>query len=44
METKVYSAYDDYFRLLAIITLVILLVDVFIAERKNHRLSKVKLF
>lgn len=44
METKVYSAYDDYFRLLAIITLVILVVDVFITERKNHRLSKVKLF
>jgi Ca-activated chloride channel homolog len=44
METKIYSAYDDYFRLLAWISLFMLLLDAFIIERKNIRMNNIKLF
>ncbi|MBP6230053.1 MAG: VWA domain-containing protein [Paludibacteraceae bacterium] len=44
METKVYSGYDEYFRILAWLSLLLLLVDLLLSERKNHRLYKIKLF
>jgi Ca-activated chloride channel homolog len=44
METKIYSAYDDYFRLLAWISLFMLLLDAFIIERKNIRMNTIKFF
>jgi len=44
VESSVYSEYDEQFQGLAWIILVLLLVDVFILERKNRLLRKVKLF
>lgn len=44
VESSVYSEYDEQFQGLAWIILVLLLIDVFILERKNKLLRKVKLF
>lgn len=44
LESRVYSDYDDRFQSVAWIVLVLLLLDVFILDRKNSILRKVKLF
>jgi len=44
IETSVYSEYDEQFQGMAWIILILLLVDVFILERKNKYLRKIKLF
>jgi len=44
VESSVYSEYDEQFQGLAWIVLVLLLIDVFILERKNKLLRKIKLF
>jgi len=44
IESSVYSEYDEQFQGLAWIILILLLIDVFILERKNKLLRKVKLF
>lgn len=44
IEAKVYSEYDEQFQWLAWIALVLLVVEVFILERKNRYLKDIKLF
>jgi len=44
IESKVYSEYDDQFQWLAWIAFVILIVEIFILERKNRYLKEIKLF
>lgn len=44
MEGAVFSEYNDQFQVIALIMLIILLVDFFIMERKNRKLSKINLF
>lgn len=44
MESKVYSEYDERFQTLAWIALFLLIVEIFILDRKNKIFSKVKLF
>lgn len=44
VETTIYSEYDEQFQALAWIVLLLLLVDMFILERKNARLRNIKLF
>ena len=44
VESSVYSEYDEQFQGLAWIVLVLLLIDVFILERKNKLLRNIKLF
>ncbi|MGL4293437.1 MAG: vWA domain-containing protein [Bacteroidales bacterium] len=44
LESRVYSDYDDRFQDIAWIVLVLLFLDVFILDRKNSILRKVKLF
>jgi len=44
VESSVYSEYDEQFQGLSWIILVLLLIDIFILERKNKLLRKVKLF
>ena len=44
IESSIYSEYDEQFQGLAWIILIVLLIDVFILERKNKYLRKVKLF
>jgi hypothetical protein len=44
IESKVYSEYDEQFQGLAWIALILLLVDVFILDRKNSWLKKVNFF
>jgi len=44
INSSVYSEYDEQFQALAWIVLILLLVDVFILERKNKLFRNVKLF
>jgi len=44
VESTVYSEYDEQFQGFAWIILILILVDVFILERKNKYLRKIKLF
>jgi len=44
LEGTVYTEYDDQFQVLAVLALFILLLDIFVMERKNRRLSKIKLY
>ena len=44
IESSVYSEYDEQFQGLAWIILILMLVDIFILERKNKLLRKIKLF
>jgi Ca-activated chloride channel homolog len=44
IKSSIYSEYDEQFQGLAWIILILLLVDIFILERKNKYLRKVKLF
>jgi Ca-activated chloride channel family protein len=44
VDSKVYSEYDEQFQLLAWITLVLLILEFLVMERKNRIFQKVKLF
>lgn len=44
IEAKVYSEYDDQFQWLAWIALLLLIIEIFILERRNRFLKNIKLF
>jgi Ca-activated chloride channel homolog len=44
IKTSVFSEYNDQFQSFAFLALILLIVDFFIFERKNKRLSKFKIF
>jgi Ca-activated chloride channel family protein len=44
LEGTMYSEYDDQFQVLAALALFLLLLDVIIMERRNRKLSKIKLY
>lgn len=44
IETKVYSEYDDQYSYLIALAIFLLIIDLFIFQRKNKWLGKVKLF
>lgn len=44
IESKVYSEYDEQFQGLAWIVLILLLLDIFILDRKNKLMKKVNFF
>ncbi len=44
IETKVYSEYDDQYTYLVSLALVLLILDIFIFQRKSKWLSNIKLF
>ena len=44
IESKVYSQYDEQFQGLAWIALLLLIVDMFIVDRKNSWLKKITFF
>lgn len=44
IESSVYSEYDEQFQALAWLALMLLLVDIFILERKNELFRNIKLF
>lgn len=44
IESKVYSEYDEQFQGLAWIVLLLLLVDIFILDRKNEWMKKFNFF
>ncbi len=44
IEAKIYSEYDDQFQWLAWIALLILVIEIFVLERKNRYLKDIKLF
>jgi len=44
IKTSVFSEYNEQFQSFALLALMLLLIDFFIFERKNKRLSKFKIF
>jgi Ca-activated chloride channel family protein len=44
IKTSVFSDYNEQFQSFALFALMILLIDFFVFERKNKRLSKIKIF
>lgn len=44
IKTSVFSDYNDQFQSFALLALLILIVDFFMFDRKNKRLSKIKIF
>jgi Ca-activated chloride channel family protein len=44
LESTMYTEYNDQFQIFAAITLLILLIDFIIMERKNRRLANIRLF
>jgi len=44
LEGTVYTEYDDQFQVLAALALIFLIMDILIMERKNRKLSKIKLY
>ena len=44
MESKMFTEYNDQFRILAVLALIILIADFLIMERKNRKLGTLKLF
>jgi len=44
IKTSVFSEYNEQFQSFALLALLLLLIDFFIFERKNKRLSKLKIF
>ena len=44
IKTSVFSEYNEQFQSFALLALVILIIDLFIFDRKNKRLSKFKIF
>jgi len=44
LKTSVFSEYNEQFQSFALFALLILIIDFFLFERKNKRLSKFKIF
>jgi len=44
LESTMYTEYNDQFQIFAAITLLMLLIDFIIMERKNRRLANIRLF
>jgi Ca-activated chloride channel family protein len=44
LDSKVYSEYDEQFQTLAWIVLILLVIEIFMLERKNRLFRKIKLF
>ncbi len=44
LEGTMYTEYDDQFQVLAALALIFLIMDILIMERKNRKLSKIKLY
>jgi len=44
IKTSVFSEYNEQFQSFALFALLILIIDFFLFERKNKRLSKFKIF
>ena len=44
IKTSVFSEYNEQFQSFALLALIILIIDLFIFDRKNKRLSKFKIF
>jgi Ca-activated chloride channel family protein len=44
LESKMYTEYNDQFQIFAVVTLFFLLLEFIIMERKNRRLSNIRLF
>lgn len=44
LESKMYTEYNDQFQIFAVLALVFLILDFIIMERKNRKLSNLKLF
>ncbi|MDT8401715.1 MAG: VWA domain-containing protein [Bacteroidales bacterium] len=44
LEGTMYTEYDDQFQILAALALIFLVLDILIMERKNRKLSKIKLY
>ena len=44
LETKVYADYNEQYQSSVLIALLLLVIDFFILERKNHRLAKMDIF
>lgn len=44
MNSKVYSDYNEQFQSFAILALILLILDTFIFDRQNKKLSKIKIF
>lgn len=44
LESKMYTEYNDQFRIFAVIALIALFAEFLIMERKNRKLSNIKLF
>ena len=44
LEGTMYTEYDDQFQVLVALVLFLLVVDVTIMERRNRKLSKIKLY
>ena len=43
-EINVYTDYDEQFQAVGLIALLLLIIEIVLLERKNQRLSKLKLF
>jgi Ca-activated chloride channel family protein len=44
LESKMYTEYNDQFQIFAIITLFFLILDFIIMDRKNRKLTNLRLF
>ncbi len=44
LETKIYADYNEQYQSFVLIALLLLVIDFFIFERKNHRIVKMNLF
>lgn len=44
LETKVYADYNEQYQSFVLIALLLLVIDFFILDRKNHRLAKMDIF
>lgn len=44
LEGTMYTEYDDQFQVIAALVLLVLLADILIMERRNRKLSKIKLY
>ena len=44
LESTMYTEYNDQFQIFAVISILLLLIDFIIMERKNRRLADIRLF
>jgi Ca-activated chloride channel family protein len=44
MESQMYTEYNDQFQIFAVIALLLLLIDFVVMERKNRKLSNIRIF